>query len=103
MKLSYSFGKRKMEIIETVTKQNFPYEYHASYTSKGVRNIQENYFKVTEENYTYWISKNEFQPTSFKMSAMLFFMPRAFKKQTKTYLTNFKNFVENGISVLSTT
>ncbi|NRD22417.1 SRPBCC family protein [Winogradskyella litoriviva] len=102
MKLSYSFGKRKMEIIETVTKQNFPYEYHASYTTKGVRNIQENYFKVTEENYTYWISKNEFQPTSFKMSAMLFFMPRAFKKQTKTYLTNFKNFVENGISVLST-
>ncbi|MUU79778.1 SRPBCC family protein [Winogradskyella endarachnes] len=99
MRLRYSFGKRKMEIIETVTKQNFPNEFHASYTTKGMRNIQENYFKSTQENYTKWTSKNEFQPTSFKMSAMLFLMPTAFKKQTETYLNNFKNFVENGISV----
>lgn len=99
MRLRYSFGKRNMEIIETVTKQNFPNEFHASYTTKGVRNIQQNYFKSTQENYTKWTSKNEFQPTSFKMSAMLFFMPTAFKKQTETYLNNFKNFVENGTSV----
>ncbi|NRD21408.1 SRPBCC family protein [Winogradskyella eckloniae] len=100
MKLNYCFGKRHMEIIETVTKQNFPNEFHASYTTVGVRNIQENYFKTTEDNYTKWISINEFQPTNFKMSAMLFLMPSAFKKQTQTYLRNFKNFVENGTSIL---
>ena len=44
MKLKYDFGKRKMELIETITKQDFPNEFHATYTTKGVRNIQQNYF-----------------------------------------------------------
>ncbi|EDP69961.1 hypothetical protein FBALC1_10527 [Flavobacteriales bacterium ALC-1] len=99
MKLYYDFGKRKMEIIETITKQDFPNEFHATYTTKGVRNIQESHFKSTTDGYTKWIAKNEFQPTNFLMSAMLFLMPNAFKKQTKTYMTNFKNFVEKGTSV----
>jgi hypothetical protein len=100
MQLNYSFGNHTMHIVKTVTKQNFPNEFHASYTTKGVRNIQENYFTATQDNYTQWTSINEFQPTTFKMTAMLFFMPRAFKNKTKTYLNNFKNFVENGNSVL---
>lgn len=99
MKLNYDFGKRKMELIETITKQNFPSEFHATYNTKGVRNIQQNYFKSTGEGQTQWICKNEFQPTNFMMNAMLFLMPGAFKKQTKKYMTNFKNFVENGTSV----
>ncbi|WP_179006352.1 SRPBCC family protein [Winogradskyella forsetii] len=98
MKLNYHFGNRKMEIIETVTKQDFPNEFHATYTTKGMRNIQKNYYK-SENGFTKWTAVNEFQPTNFMMSMMLFFMPGAFKKQTKTYMTNFKNFVEKGISV----
>lgn len=99
MKLNYSFGKQKMEIIETITKHNFPYEFHATYNTKGVRNVQQNYFEITKNDFTKWISKNHYQPTTFAMSVMLFIMPRTFKKQTKKYMTNFKNFVENGISV----
>ncbi|MBC3847880.1 SRPBCC family protein [Winogradskyella echinorum] len=99
MKLYYDFGKRKMEIIETITKQDFPNEFHATYTTKGVRNIQENHFESTDSGFTKWVAKNEFQPTNFVMSMMLFLMPSAFKKQTKTYMTNFKNFVEHGTSV----
>ena len=98
-KLNYTFGKRKMEIIETITKHDFPSEFHATYNTKGLRNIQQNYFESTNDNFTKWISKNYYQPTTFAMSAMLFFMPGAFKKQTKTYMTNFKNFVETGTSV----
>jgi len=99
MKLNYNFGKRKMEIIETVTKQDFPNEFHATYSSKGIRNVQENHFKSIENNCTQWISKNDYQPTTFKMSLMLFLMPSAFKQQTNTHMTNFKNFVEKGISI----
>lgn len=99
MKLKYDFGNRKMELIETITKQDFPNEFHATYTTKGVRNIQQNYFESTPEGHTKWISKNEFQPTNFMMNAMLFLMPGAFKKQTKKYMTNFKNFAEKGTSV----
>ncbi|WP_426430823.1 SRPBCC family protein [Winogradskyella sp. HB-48] len=99
MKLNYDFGKRNMELIETITKQDFPNEFHATYTTKGVRNIQQNYFESTPKGHTKWISKNEFQPTNFMMNAMLFLMPGAFKKQTKKYMTNFKNFAEKGTSV----
>lgn len=99
MKLNYYYGKRKMEIIETVTRQDFPNEFHATYTTKGVRSIQGNFYKTTEDGFTKWISQNELQPTNLKMSMMLFFMPSAFKKQTKTQMSNFKNFIENGASV----
>ena len=99
MKLNYDFGKRKMELIETITKQSFPNEFHATYSTKGVRNIQQNHFESTSDDYTKWVCENEFQPTTFVMNAMLFLMPRAFKKQTKKYMTNFKNFAENGASV----
>lgn len=99
MKLKYNFGKRKMELLETITKRNFPKELHATYNTKGVCNIQQNYFESTEKGYTRWVTKNEFQPTNFMMNAMLFFMPGAFKKQTLKYMTNFKNFVERGTSV----
>jgi hypothetical protein len=33
------------------------------------------------------------------MKAMGFLMPNAFKKQSMKYLTDFKNFAENGTSV----
>lgn len=99
MKLNYDFGKRKMELVETITKQDFPGEFHATYSTKGMRNIQQNYFESTDRGHTRWICKNEFQPTNFMMNAMLFLMPRAFKKQTKTYMGNFKNFAEKGTSV----
>lgn len=99
MKLNYDFGNRKMELIETITKRNFPNEFHATFNTKGMHNIQQNYFESTDIGHTKWVSKNEFQPTTFAMSAMLFLMPRAFKKQTKKFMNNFKNFVENGTSV----
>ena len=99
MKLNYDFGNRKMALIETITKSNFPNEFHATYNTKGIHNIQQNFFESITEEETKWISKNEFQPTTFAMHAMLFFMPRAFKKQTKKFMNNFKYFVEKGKSV----
>ena len=99
MRLNYNFGNRKMTLIETITKQDFPNEFHATYQTKGVLNIQQNYFTSTIEDYTKWIAKTKFEPTNFKMNAMLFLMPGIFRKQTKKYMTHFKNFVEQGKSV----
>lgn len=99
MKLNYDFGNRKMELIETITNQNSPKAFQATYNTKGIRNIQHNYFESTDKGHTKWVCINEFEPTTFKMYAMLFLMPRAFKKQTKKYMINFKNFVENKTSI----
>ena len=99
MKLKYRFGRRETEMIETVLKRAFPKEFHASYTTRGMRNIQKNYFKATENGFTKWTSESEFQPTTVRMRVLLFLMPSAFKKQSLKYMSDFKNFVENGKSV----
>lgn len=99
MKLNYKFGKRKMQIIETITKRNFPNEFHANYTTKSMHNVQQNYFEKTSEGFTKWTSKSEYVPLNFSMRLMLFFMPRTFKNQSQKYMQDFKNFAENGISV----
>ena len=99
MKLTYKFGNRKMELIETITKRNLPHEFHGTYTANGVNNIQENYFEETNDGYTKWVSKSEFIPLSFMMKLMTLLMPRTFKKQSLTYMKDFKSFAEKGTSV----
>jgi len=99
MQLNYKMGKRELSLVETITKNNFPEEFSATYNTKGMHNIQENSFKETPEGHTKWISNCEFQPSGFMMKAMVFLMPGAFKKQSKQYMIDFKNFVEKGISV----
>ena len=99
MKLNYLFGKRKMEIIETITKRNFPNEFHTNYSTKTMHNVQQNYFEKTSDGFTKWTCQSEFMPLNFRMRIILFFMPRAFKKQTLNYMQDFKNFAENGTSV----
>lgn len=99
MELSYKMGKRNMVLIETVMKQNFPHEFHATYDAKNVHNIQKNYFKAIDDRSTRWISESEFQFQGFMMKTMGFLMPSAFKKQSIKYMKDFKAFVEEGISV----
>jgi hypothetical protein len=69
------------------------------YDTKDMQNIQENYFEETPEGYTKWTSTNEFIPSSFILRMMTLLMPKTFKKQTKKYLQDFKNFAENGVTV----
>ncbi len=97
--LKYKMGKRSMELIETILKRDLPEEFHGTYDTKGVHNIQENYFKEIDEHTTEWISVTEFQFSGLMMKAMGFFMPGAFKKQSFKFMEAFKNFAENGISV----
>ncbi len=99
MTMKFKMGKRDMEMVETIITRNMPEEFHATYDAKGVHNIQKNYFKE-ENGQTRWISESEFQFEAFGMKLMAFLMPGAFKKQSKQYANDFKNFAENGVSVL---
>lgn len=101
MKLFYDFGKRKMVLTETIIKRNLPHEFFASYTTKGVYNLQNNYFEPVLNGKTKWTSKSEFQFKGFTMKAIGFLMPNAFKKQSLKYMLDFKAFAERGESVLN--
>jgi hypothetical protein len=99
MRLEYKMGKRDLEMIETVMKRKLPAEFHATYDTKGVHNIQRNYFQETPELHTRWISECEFQFSNLGLKAMGFLMPGVFKKQSLKYKKDFKAFVEDGKSV----
>ena len=99
MKLNYNFGKRKMTLIETITENRLPKELHVNYDTKGMHNLQQNYFEQTPEGFTKWVSINEFIPTNFFMRFMTLLAPKSFKKQSMSYLNDFKNFAEKEISV----
>ena len=88
-----------MTLTETITKINFPEEFHATYETKGVRNIQHNYFYKIDTTNTKWVSVTEFQFSGLGMKLIGAIMPGVFKKQSRKYLEDFKNFAENGTSI----
>ena len=100
MELHYKMGNRDMVLTETVLKNDFPNFFEASYTTKGVYNIQKNYFKELSPSKTEWIGDNEFRFQSLAMKAFGFLMPRVFKKQSLEFFEAFKAYVENGTSVI---
>lgn len=92
-RLKYKMGKREIEMIETITKQNLPHEFTATYEAKGVYNLLINKFISVTENKTKWVSETEFKFSGF-MKLIAFLMPGTFKKQSQKYLDDFKAFAE---------
>ncbi len=92
-KMMYQMGKRKVEMIETITKANFPTEFNGTYEAKNVFNIINNRFEQLSSSQTKWISHNEFKFSGF-MRIMGFLMPGAFSKQSYKYMEYFKDFAE---------
>ena len=99
MELQYKMGKRHLAMVETIIKRDFPSEFHATYDTKGVHNIQKNYFEVLDAHRCKWVSESEFQFTGLALKLMSWLMPGTFRKQSMVYLQDFKNFAETGASV----
>tara|TARA_B100000315_G_C14522855_1_gene562406 strand:+ start:28 stop:549 length:522 start_codon:yes stop_codon:yes gene_type:complete len=93
-KIKAKVDKREMEMIETIITRNLPGELTFSYEMDGVLNIVINRFIKVSDTKTRVVNEQEFQFKGF-MKIMGFLIPGAFKKQSRKYLKNFKNFVEN--------
>ncbi|MBJ3784043.1 SRPBCC family protein [Devosia sediminis] len=98
-KLVYQMGKRRMEMIETITRRDLPDAFDGTYDAEGVHNIVENRFVEQGPNQTLWESRNVFEMGSPLMKVMGFLLPGMFKKQTQTYAEDFKAFAERGADV----
>ena len=86
--------KRRIVMIEEIITNNLPKEKKVTYTADGVYNIVTNRFEKVSENKTKFINEQEFEFKGY-MKIISFFMPSAFKKQSKIYLEDFKEFAEN--------
>ena len=86
--------KRKIVMIEEIITNNLPEENKVTYTADGVYNIVTNRLIKVSENQTKFINEQEFEFKGY-MKVVGFFMPSAFKQQSRVYLQNFKEFAEN--------
>lgn len=92
-RLKFKMGKRELEMVETIKVRNLPAEFSGTYEAKGVYNIVTNRFVPLGPDKTKYITEQEFQFKGF-MKIIAFLMPGAFKKQSREYADDFKNFVE---------
>jgi hypothetical protein len=93
-KLLYVNGKRRVELIETITVNNLPHEFTAQYEAPGIWNSVRNLFSEPSPGITHWESQIEFKLSGF----MIFFgiiFPGAFKKQSLKFMQLFKKFCES--------
>ena len=93
-KLVYQMGKQQIEMIETITLRNLPFEFHSSYEANGVFNTIKNRFEYLEFSKTKWTSENEFQ-FSGMLKLTSFFTKSSFPKQTLKFMQQFKEYAEN--------
>lgn len=95
-RLQYKMGKREIEMVETIVNNNFPHEFTATYVTPTVWNENKNTFEKQGAEKTRWKQETEFKFSGF-MKLMAFFMPGAFKKQSYTFMEDFKTFAEKQI------
>lgn len=92
--MKMTMGKRTCELIETIKVRDPGREFTAIFETKGMVNNSQNLFEELGENRTRWTQTNEFQTQGIMMKLITILMPGAFKKQTLTHMTNFKEFAE---------
>ena len=85
---------RKMDMVETITANEFPDRFCATYACGKVFNTVENTFTDTSEGHTRWTTHNVFELGGF-MRLLGIFMKGAFPKQTMTHMQRFKVFAES--------
>ena len=81
-------------MIEEIITNNLPEEKKVTYTADGIYNIVTNRLVKISESKTKFINEQEFEFKGY-MKVIGFFMPSAFKQQSRIYLQDFKEFAEN--------
>ncbi len=97
-RLVFQHGKRRMEMIETITRRELPDAFDGTYDMPNVHNVMHNRFIELSPARTRWESDIEFQFSGF-MKVIGFLFGSGFPKQSRKFMTAFKAFAEQGVDV----
>jgi len=94
IKLINRFGKKHVEIVETVELNQLPDRFICIYEARGTWNRVENRFLSIDESTTRWEFETEFRCGGIlKLMSML--MPGMFRKASLKEMEAFKEFAES--------
>ncbi len=91
----HKMGNREVDMIATVTVDEYPEDFAARFEADGMTNIVANRFEEMGALRTRWTVTTEFQTTSIMMKIMMVLMPFVFKSQTRKFMVQFRDFVES--------
>jgi len=94
-KMYYEFGRRDMELTETITANRLPDSFEASYHHEYMDNTMKCNFVALNDNQTRYEYEYEYTRISWvmpKLIAILF--PSVYRKQGEKWIKQFKEFVE---------
>lgn len=94
-KMYYKHGKNEMELVETITKNELPNSFEASYHHVHMDNTMKCNFVALDENRTQYEYEYEYTRINWvmpKLMAILF--PSMYRKPVEKWLRQFKEFAE---------
>jgi len=94
-KMYYKFGKRDMELTETITKNRLPESFESFYHHNHMDNTMKCQFVVLNDKQTKYEYEFEYTRINWilpKLIAILF--PSMYRKQGEKWMKQFKEFVE---------
>jgi hypothetical protein len=94
-KMHYKYGKRDMELTETITENRLPDSFKASYQHKHMDNTMKCNFVALNDNQTRYEYEFEYTRINWlmpKLMAILF--PGVYRKQGEKWMRQFKEFAE---------
>jgi len=94
-KMNYKYGKRDMILTETITNNNLPNSFEASYHHMNMDNTMKCTFIEINENQTRYEYEFEYTRINWvlpKLMTILF--PSMYRKQGEKWMKQFKEFVE---------
>ena len=94
-KLFYKHGGREMEMTETITSNQLPEAYEASYYHIHMDNTMKYSFTPIEKDKTRFDYECEYTRINWFMpKLMAIFFPSIYRKQGEKWMRQFKEFVE---------
>ena len=94
-KIFYADGKRKMELTETILKNDLPNEFIGQYHHKHMDNTMKCKFIALDDNHTRYEYEYEYTRIDWVMPRLMSILfPGMYKKPAQKWLRQFKEFVE---------
>lgn len=95
-RIYFQSGKRDMELLETIMKNDLPDEFVGKYEHTHMVNTMTNRFeKLTDHSTRYTADIHYTQFNGIMPKLMSFLFPGMFRKQVQKWLDKFKEFVES--------
>ena len=94
-KMYYKYGKRDMELTETIIANRLPHSFEGFYHHKHMDNTMKCTFTALSDNQTRYDSEFEYTRISWVMPRLMFMLfPGMFRKQGQKWMNQFKAFAE---------